>query len=112
MPTGRAVLIAPTPSLCVVTTVLLRIHLSCKEFDVACSALQEIKRISMKMNQPFSLYFHSFFTTVDQIALAGLWGPETELSRWASELDLQNGMELPLPANAKKWHGLSSPSYN
>ena len=49
--------------------VLLRISLSRGNLEAATSALQQAKRISMKMNRPLSLHFYSLYTTVDQVKL-------------------------------------------
>jgi ATP/maltotriose-dependent transcriptional regulator MalT len=67
--------------------VLMRIALSRGELDRACSALQEFERIKMKMNQPLSLHFHSFFTIVDQVKLWLACGELDRATRWAQKLD-------------------------
>ena len=45
--------------------VLLRIALSRGDLDAAYSAFQLLEGTSTRMNQPISLHFRSFFTTID-----------------------------------------------
>jgi len=75
--------------------VLLRIALSCRELHAACSALQEFERIAMRMNQPVSLYFHSLFTTVDQVRLWLACRDVDHAKHWIHELDLNEQYVTP-----------------
>jgi hypothetical protein len=43
----------------------------------------------MKMNQPPSLHFHSFFTTIDQVRLWLAYGELDRATCWAEELDIR-----------------------
>lgn len=67
--------------------ILLRISLSLGDLEAAFSALQQIERVCMKMNQPFSLYYSSFYTTTDQVRLWLACGDLDRATRWANELD-------------------------
>jgi LuxR family maltose regulon positive regulatory protein len=69
--------------------VLLRIYLSCNKLEAACSAFQEVERISTGLNQPVYLYLCSPFTTVDQVRLWLACGELDRATRWAEELDLK-----------------------
>ncbi|HEY4034228.1 MAG TPA: LuxR C-terminal-related transcriptional regulator [Ktedonobacteraceae bacterium] len=67
--------------------VRLRISLSCRDLDAACTALRQFERVGSRMNRPTYLYFRSFFTTVDQVRL---WLACEELdraTRWAKGLE-------------------------
>jgi len=68
--------------------VLMRISLSRRDYDTACSALRQFEHISMRMNQPLSLHYRSLFTTVDQVRLWLACGELDRATRWAEELDL------------------------
>jgi len=68
--------------------VLLRIALSRGDLDAASSALQELERTSTRMNQPISLHFRSFFTTIDQVRLWLACGELDRAIQWAEMLDL------------------------
>jgi len=70
--------------------ILLRVFLSRGELDAATSALQEIERIRMKMNQPQYIYQCSHFTTTDQVRL---WLARGELDRAISWAELLNARE-------------------
>ena len=66
---------------------LLRVSLSCRDLDAARSAFERFEYICTCMNQPISLFYRSFHTTVDQVKL---WLANGELNRaiqWAEELD-------------------------
>ncbi len=45
--------------------------------------------MSTRMNQPISLHFRSFFTTIDQVRLWLACGELDRATRWAEELDLK-----------------------
>jgi hypothetical protein len=45
--------------------ILLRVHLSLGSLDMACSLLQQLKAIGIRLNQPFYIDAYSHFTTVD-----------------------------------------------
>jgi len=68
--------------------VLLRVCLSRGELDEASAALQEFERLGMSVNQRYYLYWHSHFTTVDQVRLWLACGELDRAIRWAEELDL------------------------
>jgi LuxR family maltose regulon positive regulatory protein len=64
-------------------TILLRISLSCGNLEAAFAALQQVERMSRKMNWPLFLHFSALYTTVDQVRL---WLASGELDRaiyWA-----------------------------
>jgi len=93
--TEEAILLSPqTTSIVSITysicgyVVLMRIALSRGDLDRACSALQQFEDISMSLNQPLSLHYHSLFTTVDQVRLWLACGELDRATRWAKELDL------------------------
>ncbi len=69
--------------------VLLRIYLSCNKLEAACSAFQEVERMSTSLNQPTYLYLCSPFTTVDQVRLWLACGELDRATRWAEELDMK-----------------------
>jgi len=69
-------------------SVLVRIHLSRRELDAARSALQQVERIGMSMNQPSYSFASSFFTTIDQVKLWLACGELDRATCWAEELDL------------------------
>jgi LuxR family maltose regulon positive regulatory protein len=75
--------------------VLLRICLSCKDLEVARSALQECERIGMSMNQFTYNHDRSFLTTVDQVRLWLACGELDRATRWAEELDAGERHETP-----------------
>ena len=67
--------------------VRLRISLSCRDLDAACTALRQFERVGSRMNQPTYLYFRAFFTTVDQVRI---WLACEELdraTRWVEGLE-------------------------
>lgn len=68
--------------------VLLRVCLSCGALDEAHSALQELERFGCSMNQPHHLYYHSLFTTIDQVRLLLARGKLDRAKHWLEELDL------------------------
>ncbi len=80
--------IASLISLLMGHAILLRISLSRRELDAARCALQQVDRISKRMNQPISLYFRSCFTTVDQVRLWLACGELAYATRWAERLDV------------------------
>jgi LuxR family maltose regulon positive regulatory protein len=69
-------------------SVLAHICLSLGEVNTARSALQKVECIGQSMNQPIYLYFHSLYTTVDQIRLWLACGELDRAAQWAKELDL------------------------
>jgi LuxR family maltose regulon positive regulatory protein len=69
--------------------VLMRICLSRGDYSAAHSALQEVERIGMSMNQPTSLHVHSIFTTVDQVRLWLACGELDCAVRWAERLGVE-----------------------
>jgi LuxR family maltose regulon positive regulatory protein len=76
--------------------VLMRIALSRGELDRAYSAFQEFERISMSLNQPLSLHYHSLFTTVDQVRLWLAYGELDRAMHWVQELDMGTRHGTPL----------------
>jgi LuxR family transcriptional regulator, maltose regulon positive regulatory protein len=75
--------------------VLLRIALSRGDLDAAYSAFQELERTSTRMNQPISLHFRSFFTTIDQVRLWLACGELDRATCWADALDLEERYGTP-----------------
>jgi LuxR family maltose regulon positive regulatory protein len=69
--------------------VLMRICLSRGDYGAARSALQEVERIGMSMNQPTSLHVRSIFTTVDQVRLWLACGELDCAVRWAERLEVE-----------------------
>jgi LuxR family maltose regulon positive regulatory protein len=67
--------------------VLLRVSLSCRDYKRACFALQELDRIDQSMNQSWSNFRRSLFTTVDQVRLWIACGELDRATRWAEQLD-------------------------
>jgi LuxR family maltose regulon positive regulatory protein len=70
-------------------TIRLRISLSCRELDIASSALQEVEHIGMKMPLPVSSYYGSYFTTIDKVRLWLERGELDHARRWAEQLDVR-----------------------
>jgi LuxR family maltose regulon positive regulatory protein len=68
--------------------VLLRVHLSRGELDEARSALQQLECLGMNMNQPTYIYYHSLFTTVDQVRLWLVRGELNIVTYWVEQLKL------------------------
>jgi LuxR family maltose regulon positive regulatory protein len=85
----QTTLLASLISLLLGYAILLRIHLSRGELDAARSALQQVDRIGRKMNQPPSLYFHSLFTTIDQVRLWLTNGELDRAARWAKMREVE-----------------------
>jgi len=75
--------------------VLLRVYLSRRELDAACSALQQFEHIGMSMNQPSYVYERSFFTTVDQVRLWLACGELDRATCWAEQLEMEEQHGLP-----------------
>jgi LuxR family transcriptional regulator, maltose regulon positive regulatory protein len=75
--------------------VLMRIFLSRRELDAACSALREVERIGASMNQPTSLHVRSLFSTIDQVRLWLACGELDRASRWAELLEVEKWHSTP-----------------
>ncbi|HEY4037107.1 MAG TPA: LuxR family transcriptional regulator, partial [Ktedonobacteraceae bacterium] len=78
-----------------VYAIQVRIFLSRTEMDAACSALQQLKQVSMRLNQPTSSYFHALFTTVDQVRLWLACGEVDQATHWVEELDIREQSSTP-----------------
>ncbi|HEY4036625.1 MAG TPA: LuxR C-terminal-related transcriptional regulator, partial [Ktedonobacteraceae bacterium] len=68
--------------------IVARVYLSCREYEAARSALQQVKQFGLSVNQPTSLHYYSLFTTIDQV---GFWlaaGEMDHATHWAKELDI------------------------
>ena len=55
----------------------------------SASALQEVERLGMSMNQRYYLYLRSHFTTVDQVRLWLACGELDRATHWLEQLDLR-----------------------
>ncbi len=75
--------------------VLLRISLSCGNYNAASSALQEVERIGKNMHQPNYIYVCSHFVTIDQVRLWLACGELDRATRWAEDLDLKERRSTP-----------------
>ena len=82
--------------------VLLHIFLSRRDYSAARSALGEVACISLRMNQPASLFFCSFFATVDQVRLWLVCGELDRATRWAEDLDLTERHANPLDTRTRR----------
>jgi LuxR family transcriptional regulator, maltose regulon positive regulatory protein len=69
-------------------TVLIRIHLSRKDFDQAYSALEQFQQIGTRMNQNLYMHIRSLFTTVDQVKVWLACGKLDHARRWVQQLDI------------------------
>jgi len=76
--------------------VLLRISLSRGDLDAAYSAFQHLERISSSLNQPFSGYFCSIFTTIDQVRLWLACGELDRAMLWVQTLEISEQHGTPL----------------
>src|SRR5205807_9580947 len=65
------------------------VFLSRGDLDAARSALQQYEHMDMRINQPFSLYYRSFFTTVDQVRLWLACGELERATDWVQMLDVR-----------------------
>ncbi|HEY4035427.1 MAG TPA: LuxR C-terminal-related transcriptional regulator [Ktedonobacteraceae bacterium] len=70
-------------------SILLRVFLSRGELDAACSALQQVERIGLSMNQPLYICTCSFLTTIDQVRLWLACGDLGRATHWAKDLDIR-----------------------
>jgi LuxR family maltose regulon positive regulatory protein len=56
--------------------------------EAACASLQQAEQIGQSMNQQVYQYYHSHFTTVDQVRLWLACGDLKWATRWAEQLDI------------------------
>ena len=73
----------------------MRIFLSRTEMDAARSALEQLKQVSMCLNQPASSYAHALFTTVDQVRLWLACAEMDQATHWVKELDMREQESTP-----------------
>jgi LuxR family transcriptional regulator, maltose regulon positive regulatory protein len=69
--------------------VLMRILLSCGDYDATHAALQKFERLGRSVNQPTFLHMRSLFTTVDQVRLWLVCGELIRASRWVEWLEIE-----------------------
>jgi LuxR family maltose regulon positive regulatory protein len=72
-----------------VYAIQVRIFLSCAEMDAAHSALEQLKQVSMCLNQPTSSYAHALFTTVDQVRLWLACGELDQATHWVKQREIR-----------------------
>lgn len=82
--------------------VLLRVHLSRGELDEARSALEQLERLGVNMNQPTYSYYCSLFTTVDRVRLWLALGQLDLAIYWAEQVKLAERDSSPFTRERKE----------
>jgi LuxR family maltose regulon positive regulatory protein len=83
----QAVSLTSLPFLYLGYTMLIRVCLSLNDLKAACTFLQQAEQIGSSMSQQVYQFYHSLFTTVDQVRLWLACGDLKRATRWA-ELDI------------------------
>ena len=78
-----------------VYAIQMRIYLSRTEMDAARSALEQLKQVRTRLNQPTSSYSQALFTTVDQVRLWLACGEIDQATHWVKELDMREQSSTP-----------------
>jgi LuxR family maltose regulon positive regulatory protein len=68
--------------------ILIRVCLSCGDWDGACTFLQQAEQIGQAMNQLVYLHHSSSFTIIDQVRLWLACGDLDRAARWAKQLEV------------------------
>jgi LuxR family transcriptional regulator, maltose regulon positive regulatory protein len=67
----------------------VRIFLSRTQMDAACSALEQLEQVSMRLNQPCASYAHALFTTGDQVRLWLACGEVDQATHWVKQREMR-----------------------
>jgi LuxR family maltose regulon positive regulatory protein len=67
----------------------VRIFLSRTQMDAACSTLEQLEQVSMRLNQPTARYDHVLFTTVDRVRLWLACGEGDQATDWVKQREMR-----------------------